>query len=263
VTHAYAWRRPATACALAVAICWSWGVREAAAQDGAASTAAQSELGVPGLVDIFSMVPGDLWRFLSPQSGVMVVAGGGAASVAHLWDDDLAGEVATSVQLNSAFEPGHTYGAFSFQVLVGIGAYGAGRAIGQSRLARFGGDVIRAQVLSQVWAQAIKFTVGRERPDGSDHYSFPSGHSASSFATAWIVQRHFGWKVGLPGWAVAVYVAAARVHDNRHYLSDVIVGGALGLASGRTIGLRPAGRAVALRPVLLPGGGFLGVTVHL
>jgi hypothetical protein len=34
---------------------------------------------------------------------------------------------------------------------------------------------------------------------------------------------------------VASYVAASRLHDNRHFLSDMLSGSALGMASGRTV----------------------------
>jgi hypothetical protein len=69
----------------------------------------------------------------------------------------------------------------------------------------------------------------------TNDFSFPSGHSASSFATAAVLQRHFGWKVGVPAYVIAGYVATARVHDNRHYLSDVVFGAAMGIAGERTV----------------------------
>ena len=59
--------------------------------------------------------------------------------------------------------------------------------------------------------QALKYTVRRERPDGSNNKSFPSGHAASAFATATVLQRHYGWKVGAPAYALGSYVAA-RAH---------------------------------------------------
>jgi hypothetical protein len=94
---------------------------------------------------------------------------------------------------------------------------------------------MRAQFVSQMWVQALKFSTQRTRPDESDDLSFPSGHSASSFATAAVLHRHFGWKVGIPAFVVAGYVATARVHDNRHYLSDVVFGAAMGIAGERTV----------------------------
>jgi hypothetical protein len=202
-------------------------------------------------------MPLDLWRFLSWDTGAVVSLGGASAILGHEWDDDLADEIETNVSLNSAMGPGNTYGSFSVQALVGVGLYAGGWLAKRDRLSRTGADIMRAQVLSQVYVQALKYTVKRERPDQSDHYSFPSGHSASAFATAGVLQRHYGWKVGVPATAVAAYVATARVHDNRHYLSDVIFGGAMGIAAERTVTLRAGRYGVSLVPAV--GGHRAGV----
>ena len=34
---------------------------------------------------------------------------------------------------------------------------------------------------------------------------------------------------------IASYVAMSRIHDNRHYLSDVVFGAAVGAIAGRTV----------------------------
>jgi membrane-associated phospholipid phosphatase len=187
--------------------------------------------------------------------------GGGAALVGHIWDDDLADEVETNVRLNSAMEPGHTYGAFSFQVLVGAGLYTVGWFSDHGGLARTGGDIMRAQLLSQLYVQGLKFTVQRTRPDGSNDQSFPSGHSASAFATATVLQRHYGWKVGVPATIVAAYVATARVKDNRHYLSDVMFGAAMGVAGQRTVMLRGGRYGMTMAPAIRQDG--VGLMVSL
>src|SRR5438876_530942 len=71
-----------------------------------------------------------------------------------------------------------------------------GHAIKNRRLAELGSDLVRAQILSQILVQSTKFSVSRLRPDGSNSQSFPSGHTASAFATATVVQQHLGWKAG-------------------------------------------------------------------
>jgi hypothetical protein len=205
---------------------------------GSASWAQTPSPAPPPIGDVFREVPRDLWHFLSWDTAAVLGIGGGAALVGHIWDDDLAGELETNVRLNDAMQPGHTYGAFSMQVLVGVGLYSGGWFAKKGKLAAVGGDIMRAQLVSQAYVQALKFTVQRERPDKSNSVSFPSGHSASAFATASVLQRHYGWKVGVPAGVVAAYVATARVHDNKHYLSDVIFGGAMGIAAQRTVTLR-------------------------
>jgi membrane-associated phospholipid phosphatase len=94
-------------------------------------------------------------------------------------------------------------------------------------------------------------------PPPSNSLSFPSGHSASAFATAGVLQRHYGWEVGVPAAVVAAYVATARVHDNKHYLSDVIFGGTMGIAAERTVTLHAGRYGMVLTP--LAGGGRAGV----
>jgi membrane-associated phospholipid phosphatase len=201
----------------------------------------------PGVWTIVSSVPEDAWRFFSLDTAVVLAAGGGAAGIAHIWDDDFADEIETNVRLNDAFSAGATYGVFPTQAAIGIGTYALGRAF-SSRLAVAGADMIRAQVVSQIWVQTLKYSVGRERPDGSNNHSFPSGHAATSMATSAVLMRHYGWKVGVPAYAVAAYVAASRVHDNRHYLSDVVFGAAMGIASERTVTLHSTRYAVLLMP---------------
>jgi membrane-associated phospholipid phosphatase len=213
-----------------------------------AAARAQPASAPPTLAAIGREIPSDLWRFISWDTAIVLGIGGGAALVAHTWDDDLADEVETNVSLNNALEPGHTYGAFAFQALVGVGIYAAGRIGTHTGLATTGADIMRAQILSQVYVQALKFSVGRERPDGSNTQSFPSGHSASAFATAAVLQRRYGWKVGVPAMLLATYVATAQVHDNKHYLSDVVFGATMGFAGERTVSLNAGRYGVTLVP---------------
>jgi membrane-associated phospholipid phosphatase len=211
----------------------------------------------PPIGAVLKEMPFDLWHFISWDTGAVLALGGAAAAIGHEWDDDLSDEIETSATFNNAMAPGNTYGAFTVQAFVGVGLYAGGWFAKKERLARTGADIMRAQILSQLYVQTLKYSVDRERPDQSDQRSFPSGHSASAFATAGVLQRHYGWKVGVPAAAVAAYVATARVHDNRHYLSDVIFGGAMGIAAERTVTLHAGRYGVSLVPVA--GGARAGV----
>ena len=117
----------------------------------------------------------------------------------------------------------------------------------------------------------IKALVDRDRPflhyarpktlvPGPHDASFPSGHAAVTFASATVLQRHFGWKVGIPAYAVASYVAASRVQMKRHYLSDVAFGAALGIVAGRTLTIGRGDARFAVEPMAAPGGGGIGFT---
>ncbi|HTK30538.1 MAG TPA: phosphatase PAP2 family protein [Candidatus Saccharimonadaceae bacterium] len=82
--------------------------------------------------------------------------------------------------------------------------------------------------------EGLKRAVDRRRPDGSGHgggSSFPSSHAANAWLLAVVLARR--WPRGAPLWAAsAALVAFSRMYLHRHYLSDVAVGSAIGLASG-------------------------------
>ena len=76
----------------------------------------------------------------------------------------------------------------------------------------------------------LKSTVDRTRPNGGSQ-SFPSGHAASAFAGAAFLQIRYGWIYGLPATAAAVFVGYSRVESKEHWTSDVVAGGAIGVAA--------------------------------
>ena len=109
----------------------------------------------------------------------------------------------------------------------------------------------------------LKLTVGRERPDGSSNQSFPSGHTSGSFATATVLQRRFGWKVGAPAYALAGLVGASRLSENRHHLSDVVFGAAVGIAAGLSVGIAGGDSPIGVQPQFVRGGMGLSFTFSL
>lgn len=80
----------------------------------------------------------------------------------------------------------------------------------------------------------IKYSVGRLRPDGSRHNSFPSGHTATAFLTATLLHKEYGSQS--PWYSIGAYSAAAitgvsRILNNRHWITDVVAGAAIGIGS--------------------------------
>jgi membrane-associated phospholipid phosphatase len=104
---------------------------------------------------------------------------------------------------------------------------------GQFRSATY--DVAQAMIVNAAYTGTLKRVVGRTRPDGSDTYSFPSGHTSNAFSIATIANHHYGWKVGAPAYAIAAGIGLTRIEQDRHHLSDVIAGATLGLVVGRTV----------------------------
>jgi membrane-associated phospholipid phosphatase len=85
----------------------------------------------------------------------------------------------------------------------------------------------------------LKATVSRERPDGSNDRSFPSGHSANTFAAATVLDRRYGGVVGWIAYGAAAFVAASRVIGNHHWFSDVVAGAVIGRFYGRLVTMNP------------------------
>jgi len=79
----------------------------------------------------------------------------------------------------------------------------------------------------------LKRVVGRERPNHHGYRSFPSGHTSGSFAFAGTIDALYGHGWGSLAYGVAALVGISRIHDNKHYLSDVIFGAALGTTIAR------------------------------
>jgi membrane-associated phospholipid phosphatase len=158
------------------------------------------------------------------------------------------------------FKAGNVGGGFLVQTGAAALAYGIGRATGSSRTAAFGGDLLRGQIVSQVIVQAGKFATQRQRPDGSNSHAFPSGHTASAFTTATVLQHHFGWKAGLPAYVFAAYVGAARMSANKHHVSDVVMGAAIGVAAGRVVSMDIGGRRFDMGVAPTRGGAAVTFT---
>ena len=110
----------------------------------------------------------------------------------------------------------------------------------------------RSKAFSRTCPGAL-LALRRDRPTG-ECCSFPSGHAATAFAAAAVIERHFGYRMSVPAMAIATYVGTSRLHDNRHFLSDVVFGAALGTATGWTVVGRHGRSSYALVPVAVPGG---------
>jgi len=190
----------------------------------------------PATPSLFRSMTRDFTSFFSTDTakivGVFAIAGLAVSPM------DKASVEDTSERLSPRGASIGNWGGSAYtQVGAGLAAFAIGKATGNARAASLGGDLIRAQVLTEIFVQGTKFAASRQRPDGSDALSFPSGHSASAFATATVLEQHFGWKVGIPAYTFAGFVGASRMASSKHYLSDVLVGAGIGIATGRTVTL--------------------------
>lgn len=204
----------------------------------------------------------DYWNFVSDVDNLRLAAAGGVVSgTAHFADKRLAEDTAVVSPLTATtLKPGATYGNLAFQFPLAITWWIVGHVAGSERGADAGRDLLRAQISAASFTYAIKYAVNRTRPNG-DPRSFPSGHASASWATAMVLQQHYGWKVSVPAFALATYVAGERVTQNKHWVSDVTFGATVGLISGRTVTLHLKRERVSVTPHAVHGGA--GVIVHV
>jgi membrane-associated phospholipid phosphatase len=191
----------------------------------------------------------------------LLAIGGAAALASHPADDYVNEHIVGSKAAEHVFVAGKWLGSVYVQSgtaagLYLIGRYALPRAPDGSRtnkVSHLGFDLIRAQIVSQALVQGIKYAARRDRPTG-ECCAFPSGHAATAFAAASVLERHFGGRAAWPTLAAASYVAASRLIDNRHFLSDVMFGASVGLAAGWTVVGRHGRSTFALAPTPVRGG---------
>ncbi len=119
-----------------------------------------------------------------------------------------------------------------------ISSYIYGEVSDNDKLLETSKALIEAQIITAVMTGGLKLAVGRERPDGSGsriNSSFPSGHVSGSFAMASVFDSMYGHKVGIPLYTIAGFVGLSRLSDDKHFLSDVLFGAALGTVVGRSV----------------------------
>lgn len=201
----------------------------------------------------------DFSRIPSQDHMIIAAVGGVAAGVAHPFDARISRSWSGSSRLHGVFGAGDTLGSAALQMAGAVTTQVIGRVSGNERMRVIGADLVRAQIVTQSLTAGIKLSVQRTRPDGSQ-FSLPSGHASTTFATATVLQRHLGWKAGLPAYGLATYVAASRIQMKRHYLSDVTLGAALGIIAGRSVTVGRGEARFAVTPAAYPGGAGLNLT---
>jgi membrane-associated phospholipid phosphatase len=238
----------------------------------AAETAEQSEAEKPeqpadtGFGAIVRGTASDFASFPRRKSTWVILAiGGAAAAAAHPIDDTVNAHLQGSDAAEWFFAAGKVIG--NGWVLGGaavgtylIGRYAMAPTEGKTnKVSHTGADLIRAELVAAALTYGIKISVQRDRPTG-ECCSFPSGHASGTFAAASVLERHFGYRNAWPTLVIASYVAASRLHDNRHFLSDVLFGSALGMASGWTVVGRHGRKSFTLLPAPIRGGVMVTVT---
>ncbi len=138
----------------------------------------------------------------------------------------------------------------------------------------------QAMVHSGIVVQVMKHIFGRSRPfvfNGDDNWygprvfftryvnggfspydSFPSGHTITAFSLATVLaERERPW-VGATAYALAGLCGLSRLTENDHWLSDVVMGAALGVGIGKLV-VNNHNKRLAIYPSV--GARSAGVTI--
>ncbi|HUP48719.1 MAG TPA: phosphatase PAP2 family protein [Thermoanaerobaculia bacterium] len=133
-------------------------------------------------------------------------------------------------------------GRYSDRVLAGFLAAGLIGRNDRAKAVAFDAYV-SSVVASKVVTPLLKQAFGRDRPNESEGAfefeggsAFPSNHATQAFTVASVVAWHYDspWVDGT-AYGLATLVAAARIYDDVHWLSDVLAGAAIGTVTGRFI----------------------------
>lgn len=214
-----------------------------------------------GFKALFGATVSDFKSFPQRPSTWVILGGGAVGALAvHPFDDTFNAHLQNDTS-DKFWAAGKWMGNAYVVSGAAVGMYLIGRWMGPddekkphtSKLGHIGFDLIRSEILSQALVQGIKFTAQRDRPTG-ECCAFPSGHAATAFATAAVLERHFGYRGSWPALVAATYVAMSRLHDDRHFLSDVVFGAAVGTAAGWTVVGRHGRNNYTMTPVAVPGG---------
>jgi membrane-associated phospholipid phosphatase len=213
---------------------------------------------IPSFRSLFTDLPADFANLIRPESAIILGVGAGVSAGVHPSDARLVRDAATARTLEETLDPGRTIGDGYVQLGGAVATYLGGRLFHSPRVATVGAELIRAQVVTEALTETLKVAVHRTRPDGTN-LSFPSGHTSASFATATVLQREFGWKIGAPAYALASYVAVSRMAERKHYASDVVFGAAIGIVSARAIKIHRGEHDFAISPIAAPGGAGVNI----
>ena len=170
----------------------------------------------------------------------------GIGTMALITTDRITGdEVAEAGRLKTPSRilsyPGSYYGIAA----VAGSFYFIGRSRGDSRARETGILTAEASLNSLIVEGTLKGISQRARPaDGVERSefldggtSFPSGHSTQAWAVATVIANEYHDRrlVQVAAYGIASAVSVARFTGGKHYLSDVLVGSALGFGIGKYV----------------------------
>jgi membrane-associated phospholipid phosphatase len=167
----------------------------------------------------------------------------GAVAAAHQFDDNVRNHFAGRSPILDGNDKHSTRDAApAAAALVGTWVFAGLQGNQSGRVEAY--TMAEAAGFSVITATALKYAAGRKRPNETlrvDDWrtgggSFPSYHSAAAFAIGTVLAESgsddFRWTRRILAYGMAGATAYIRLHDNSHWLSDVVAGAAIGVSSG-------------------------------
>ena len=152
-----------------------------------------------------------------------------------LWDVEVHEYFRDRDRMRGVRKFGNFVGGPILTTSVTAGFFTISQITGNQKFRAMGYSLAEAFLLNAGFTEAFKFSARRLRPDLSNRRSFLSGHVSSIVVMSTVFTEYYGWKVGIPSAITLAIVATARVGSNRHFVSDVVAGAALGYIVGRTV----------------------------
>ncbi len=179
-----------------------------------------------------------LRRLLSRRSAAILVVGGLLAAATTPYEGAASAEAtARSLErgsLDFISSPGDVFGSSATAALMVAACQSIAGAGGGTRFEQASDDLLQGLAVTAATVGTLKLLSGRTRPNGAPH-SFPSGHTATAFTVATVLDSHLGPRIGIPAHILAAATAIARVEHRKHYISDVIFGASVGIAVGLAV----------------------------
>ncbi|MBT2161278.1 phosphatase PAP2 family protein [Zobellia barbeyronii] len=89
----------------------------------------------------------------------------------------------------------------------------------------------KGALLNQALTVGLKYALNKNRPYGNGNRAFPSGHTSTTFQSAAFIQKRYGWKLGIPAYALAGLTGYSRINAQKHDGWDVLAGAVVGIGS--------------------------------
>ncbi|MGI9550683.1 MAG: phosphatase PAP2 family protein [Aurantibacter sp.] len=90
---------------------------------------------------------------------------------------------------------------------------------------------VKGLLLNQALTFGLKEAINKPRPFDNGNKAFPSGHTSTTFQAASFIQKRYGWKYGIPAYALASFTGYSRIETKRHDGWDVLAGALIGIGS--------------------------------